>query len=407
MPPSAALPTGRFSPRALLSAAGFAVVAGVMCGIEGWGESRVAGLGLLTLGLALGIAGVARSGGQEEAATQPAYRRRVIAALMLLHVIGAVYYCHRVPADDIDCYTFQRAAIERLVHGIDPFGKTQANLYTPAETGKYYGPGMVVDGRVQVGLQYPPLTLAWILSGYMLGDIRYSYILAIILSGVILFGLTPGKLGFYLTAFLLLDPLTFLMEDRCWTEPLVLLLLSCTVYAAYKNKLWLPVALGLFLASKQYNFLALPFLQLLLLPFSWRAYWKLLGGAILVALATVVPFAIWDLRALLHDLVLFHLAQPFRWDSLSFAVVSPIFLRLGPLLVIAFAVWCIRRRQATPAIFAAAYGLALLLFVVTSKQAFVNYYFLVAQALFLAAGSSGAWIPEGVRPPSEKQIPTG
>ncbi len=384
-PPTAS--TRRFSSRALLAASGFAVVAGVMCGIEGWGESLVAGLGFLTLGFALGIAGVARAGGGPEAGTEPAFRKRIIAGLMLLHVVAAVYYCHRVPAGDIDCYTFQRTSIERLAHGIDPFGKTQANPYTAAETGKYYGPGMVVDGRVQVGLQYPPLTLAWILPGYLLGDIRYSYILAIILSGVILFSFTPGKFGFYLTVFLLLDPLTFLMEDRCWTEPLILLLLSCTVFAAYRKKRWLPVALGLFLASKQYNFLALPFLQFLLPSFSWRAYWKLLGGAVLAALATVVPFANWDARALLHDLVLFHLAQPFRWDSLSFAVVSPAFQRVGPLLVIAFAVWCIRRAQATPASFAAAYGLALLLFVITSKQAFVNYYFLVAQALLLAAGS--------------------
>jgi hypothetical protein len=143
----------------------------------------------------------------------------------------------------------------------------------------------------------------------------------------------------------------------------------------------------LFLASKQYNFLALPFLQSLLLPPSWPSYWKLLIAAIAVAVATVAPFAAWDLHALIHDLVLFHLAQPFRLDSLSFAVVSPAFVRIGPVLVLAFAIWSVRKAQATPAMFAAAYGLALLLFVVTSKQAFANYYFLIAQALLLASAA--------------------
>ncbi len=364
-----------------------------MCGIEGWGESLIAGLGFLTLAVALGIASMARAGSGTQASRELANSKRIVATLMALHALAAVYYCHRVPANDIDCYTFQRAAVERLVHGIDPFGKTQANLYTAAETAKYYGPGMVVDGRVQVGLQYPPLTLAWILPGYLLGDIRYSYILSIVLSGAILFALNPGRLGLHLTAFLLANPITFLIEDRCWTEPLVLLVLSLTVYCAYRHRRWLPFALGLFLATKQYNFLALPFLQSLLLPFRWQSYWKLVGLAILVALATVAPFAVWDFHALIHDLVLFHLAQPFRWDSLSFAVVSPVFTRVGPLLVIAFAAWSIRRAPATPAMFAAAYGLALLLFVVTSKQAFANYYFLIAQALLLAAAATQAEIP--------------
>jgi hypothetical protein len=37
--------------------------------------------------------------------------------------------------------------------------------------------------------------------------------------------------------------------------------------------------------------------------------------------------------------------------------------------------------------FAAAYGVALLLFVLTSKQAFANYYFLIGQAFFLTVAA--------------------
>jgi hypothetical protein len=147
----------------------------------------------------------------------------------------------------------------------------------------------------------------------------------------------------------------------------------------------LPLALGLFLASKQYNFLALPFLGYLLQPFTRKAYWKLFGASLAVAMATVLPFAIWNFHALWHDLVLFHLAQPVRQDALSFAIPFPLFMKLGPLLLLAFIVWGARRGSLQPAIFAVAYGMALLLFFSTSKQAFLNYYFLIAQAFLLAA----------------------
>ena len=83
----------RYSASVLLAAAGFAVVAGVMCGIEGWGENRIAGLAFLTLGFALGIAGVARTGGEGTFGSNSGGRARVIAGLMLLHVLAAVYYC--------------------------------------------------------------------------------------------------------------------------------------------------------------------------------------------------------------------------------------------------------------------------------------------------------------------------
>lgn len=165
------------------------------------------------------------------------------------------------------------------------------------------------------------------------------------------------------------------------------MLLCATVYTAIRKPRWLPLALGLFLASKQYNFLALPFLGYLVRPFSWRAYWKLLGLSMAVALATVLPFALWNFRALWHDLVFFLYVVPVRRDSLSFAIPFPIYAKIGLLLLFAFIVWGATRGAQQPAMFAAAYGTALLLFFSASRQAFLNYYFLSAQALLLAAVS--------------------
>jgi hypothetical protein len=111
----------------------------------------------------------------------------------------------------------------------------------------------------------------------------------------------------------------------------------------------------------------------------------LLAQALAVAAATLAPLVLWGPRALWHDLVLFHLAQPFRLDSLSFAVLSPVLLKLGPSLVLAFTVWSVWVGARRRAIFAAGYGTSLLLFFCTGKQAFTNYYFLIGQVLLLAA----------------------
>jgi hypothetical protein len=182
----------------------------------------------------------------------------------------------------------------------------------------------------------------------------------------------------------LFNPLTFFVEEKCWTEPLVLLTLSATVYAAVKKRWWLPIALGLFLASKQYNVIALPFVACLIHPFRWRAYWRLVGWALLVAAATILPFAMWNARSLWHDLVLFHMAQPFRDDSMSFAVPFPLFRKVGPLILAVFVAWSALTCRRNAAMFAAGYGASILLFFSTSKQAFSNYYFLIGQAFLLA-----------------------
>ncbi|MGB7152141.1 MAG: hypothetical protein WBD45_23485 [Terriglobales bacterium] len=382
-----------YSSAFLLVCAAFWVLAGTMSYL--WGSSLAAGLIMIFLAIVFGISSIARSTKPQAAAEEPAsdppptgLRRMwfILAGLILLHGVVAIVICrHWLPL--IDTYTFQREACKNLLRGIDPFGATQADIYGPRYD--FYGPGMVVDGRVQVGFQYPPLTLFWALPGYLLGDVRYSYILAVMISAVLLFAMVPNSRSLRIAALLLLNPLTFFVEIMSWTEPLVLLTLSATLYAAIKTRWWLPIALGLFLASKQYNVLALPFLAGLVQPLQWKSFAKLLSRAVLVAAATVLPFALWNFRGLWRDVVLFHLAQPFRPQSLSFAVPYPIFLflKIGPVLLLIFIVWATMKRTRNPAMFAAGYGVSLLLLFSTSKQAFCNYYFLIAQAFLLAVAA--------------------
>ena len=367
---------------------------------------------MISLAIVFGIGAIARSTKdqpttKDTAAPPPTNSPRmslILVGLILVHCVVAVVICrHWLPM--IDTYTFQRDACKNLLQGIDPFGATQADIY--GSRYNFYGPGMVVNGRVQVGFQYPPLTLFWALPGYLLGDIRYAYIFAVMLSAWIIFAMVPNQRSLCIAALLLLNPLTFFVEIMSWTEPLVLLTLSATLYAAIKKRWWLPIALGLFLASKQYNVLALPFLAGLIQPLQWKPYGKLLTRALLITAATILPFALWNFHGLWRDLVLFHLAQPFRPQSLSFAVPYPIFLKIGPALLLAFIVWATITRIRNPAMFAAGYAVSLLLLLSTSKQAFCNYYFLIAQGFWLGvAALPNLSLTPRVRRSAEQTVPT-
>jgi hypothetical protein len=388
----------------LLACAGGLVIAVAFAAIVLWtvtvvhnshaisrGSSIYPLLCILLSAIVLSIAGIGRlernAGWATSAGSADRGLWRILTVLLLVHCSLALLLNRSVPGDTIDTFTFQRDACKTLLQGTDPFGGTQANIHDPLHTALFYGPGTVINGRVQVGFQYPPLTLLWALPGYLLGDVRYSYVFAIIISALFSFAICPSLRGLWIVSVLLFSPLTFLVENRCWTEPLVLMTLSATVFAAMKKRWWLPIALGLFLATKQYNVLALPLIGFLICPFRWKAYWKLTGWSLAVCTATVMPFAIWNIRGLWHDLVLFHLAQPFRHDGLSFAVPIPWMTKIGPVLVLAFIAWVIRTGKHTAAVFAASYGVALLLFFSTSQQGMTNYYFLVGQSFFLAVGA--------------------
>ncbi len=395
----------RHQPAILLACAGGLTIAAAFAGMILAAPSAAPGgkfhvpepglyvlLGLMSLALALSAAAITRPTPPDGAMLPPPGGTRrlwlIFSALILIHCSLALLTLKFGVAAHIDTYTFQRDAAKSLLHGVNPYGTTQADIYDPPHTAIYYGPGMVVGGRVQVGFPYTPLTLLWTLPGYACGDVRLSSLFAVIAAAWLLFAIRPDARGLWIVSALLFSPLTLSVERLCWTEPLVLMTLSATVYAAVKKRGWLPLALGLFLAAKQYDVLALPLLGYLIFPFRWKAYWRLAGQSLAVAAATAVPFAFWNFQGLWHDLVLFQLAQPFREDSLSFAVAFPSMMKIGPALVLIFIAWLIRRAGHGPvAAFAAAYGSALLLFVSTSKQAFANYYFLIGHAFLLAAAA--------------------
>lgn len=316
------------------------------------------------------------------------HRQFALLVAIVVFVASALSNVMTTSGNVIDVFTVQKEAVAAFLHGTNPYTLTHPNIYNNLD---FYSPGMVVNGQVQMGYAYLPLTLFFSIPGYLAGDLRYSYLVAMILSALCLAEARRDWFGVLAAAFLLLNPVTNFILVRAWTEPLVILGVASTVYAAVRKPRWLPVAFGAFLATKQYSVLAIPLAVMLLPRFTWNAYLKLMAQAMAVAAVITLPLALWNLPHFVHDTVWWQLALPFRRDALSFAVL----FRPLPLAVVLLGVtvavgWCVARGPRRPAMFAASLGFVLLVFVAINKQAFANYYFLVAGCFCTAAAAEAA-----------------
>jgi hypothetical protein len=327
--------------------------------------------------------------------SKPALIRRILLILLVVYfTVGVVGLRFHHPS--IDVIIMENDSVRALLHGINPYERntTHQDIYTPEQG--IYGPGLEVNGRVKVGFPYPPLTILWILPGYLLGDVRYSFLIAVILTALIVFYSERGLNGLVAALLILFIPDTPYILSYGWTEPLMVMILAATVLTARRAPRLLPVALGLFFASKQYSFLAVPLAAMLIPRFSWKTYLSLLARACAVAAAVTLPFLLWDPRGFWWSLVGFRLVTPLRLDALSFSALLAVHgFHVIPqwavmLAVIAAISLALKKAPRTPAGFAASLGLVSLIFFVLNIAGFCNYYFFCAGALCLGL-SGGAY----------------
>ena len=302
-----------------------------------------------------------------------------------------------------------------MLEGRNPYDARQVQfpdiyLSTHENHQRVYGEGMVINDTLQFGFPYPPVSLYCSTLGVFLseskgsiGDTRYAQAVALSLIGLIIGYSRPGLMPKLAAALLLFTPTIWFLLGRSWTEPFVVLFLSATIFCACRKLRWgLPVAFGLFLASKQYLALAVPLSFLLVpdfqwrSPASWRAWMVLLLGAGGVAALVTLPLALWDFHAFWFSLVTVQKEAPFRWDALSYLVWIAFHVDskyanwtwLAFVAVVPAIVLSLRTARRTPAGFALSLALVYLVFIAFNKQAFCNYYFFVIGCLCCALAAT-------------------
>lgn len=336
-------------------------------------------------------------------------RQNLLVCLTLLVIwLMGVWIIKSSPEPRIDVFVFQQMSGEALLHGSNPYTQTPPNIYGHTF---YYGEELVKDGFLTIGNPYPPLSIYFATLGYLAGgDIRYSYLLAIVLSGALIAFLHPGRESKLAAYIFLFTPRLFYLVEQSWTEPIVVLLLTATVYCAIHYPRWLPLMLGLFFASKQYLLFLIP-LTLLLIPprSSWRDWVRIYGGMAGVAIAVTAPLALWNIPAFIWNVGGAQWYQVFRIDALSYPALYAHVFNQTPSQLIGFVALAIaflpvwRFTPRTPMGFVAAIAWCLGIFFAFSKQAFCNYYFLVIGAICCTFAS----LPISLQTPQEEDAFSG
>ena len=326
---------------------------------------------------------------------QPWLGRMRVPLLVGVHLALGTWIIHCSPRPNIDVYAWHVEAFRVLGQGINPYAVTMPDIYGHSD---FYGPGLLVNGRVQVGFPYPPFSLLLAGTGHLLGgDYRFTNLAAMGLAAMLMATCRPGRWAPLAAAVFLFTPRTFFVLEQGWTDAYVVLLLAATVWCACRVPRLLPFALGLLFAIKHYMVLAAPLVVLLHPgPQPWRDTLRTLLKAAALAAVVTLPFAVLDPKAFFHDLIGFQLRQPFRMDALSYLAwwakqtgeQPPSWIGFAMVLpALGLSLW---RAPRTPAGFAAAVALTFLVFFAFSKQAFCNYYFFIVGALCTAIA---AWTP--------------
>lgn len=337
-----------------------------------------------------------------EATAEPERRKTtrfaVFGALLFLAGVMAIRVS---PEPDIDVWTIQERAAQLVLQGKNPY------VWIAVPTSDRADDFTVV-------YNYPPISIYLALLGRCIGgDPRYGMLASMIVAGVALrviartgrsekvaedrpalFDDAPAL------AFWLWSPLLFVL-DRAWIDPLQVALLASAV-AAYVRR-WETLAaavLGVALSSKQSMFWLVP-LAFALLRFDVKRWAALAAGA----LVPLLPFMVWDLARLKHNLFDFMAGLGPRHDALCFtAFVHHAFgaefphqigFALGAIAV-GIAWW--RRpartgdvdRTAHALAFAQATAVTYYLFFFFNRWMFANYYCTVAGFVAITAAVAAA-----------------
>jgi len=283
----------------------------------------------------------------------------------------------------IDVWGVQMQGAAALAHGKNPYVNVAVH-----DT----GPGTLHEGVPYV---YPPTQIYMTLPGWALGDVRYSMLAAIVVSGLAMRFVTgrsslPSFAKDAPSLFLFLTPKLFFILEQAWIDPMqVMFIVVGIACAVAKRPWWAAIVLGVATTSKQTMFWVAPLAAFCLMRFRWRQ-WIALGIA---AAIPPLPFVIWDFKALkyanfdvLNDL-------PYRSDALTLNnwVLNNVhvdipgwvgFLLAG--LTVATACWRLRG----VAEFALAVATTYYVFFAFNRWAFANYYFLISGLAAVAAATS-------------------
>jgi hypothetical protein len=344
--------------------------------------SRVPYYGLLSIAAALVFA--TRS---NLFATPRALQVRAYALALVGGALG-LWMLHCSPKPDIDVWPLHQQGAALFLGGHSVYAR-----------GAVHALDTFTQQRIIGEYSYPPLNIIMTSLGYLVrGETRDAQWISMMAAAVIIRAIAikvsggaptnPAQssqgLPDALFACMLFHPRGLYVLEQAWGEPLALPLLSGFVLAGLHGKTkTAAILLGLLCALKQYFILYLP--ALALLHGAWRSN---LWLSALAFASTYLPFLMFSRDGMWNALVLHHLHNPFRPDSLSIPgflssakIAVPTWI--GPLIALA-SFWLLRIVSRGVAGLLLASSLTFFAFFLFGRQAFANYYYLLNVTILVA-----------------------
>lgn len=297
------------------------------------------------------------------------------------------------PNPYIDGFTLTTRASDYLLSGLNPYTQTYADLYNG---GYDYTPG----------LNYWPAYYLWSAPFRWLGDIRLGNIFADAVTLILLLKLmaefgVDESLSYLVALSWLSFPVSLFVLEQAWIEPVIIMLMTGLIWCGW-TKRWVVagILLGALSGMKQHMLL----LSVLTLFYFYRhcarrEFYKVLGWTGVTFTMIVAPFLLASPQAFIRQTIVTYLQREIRVDSLSLTAYLAnehnLFIANWPLItvyLVAFLISAVVMFKANPATWHhwsialfISYGVLFLI----GKQAFCNYYYLLAFIALLAQVASG------------------
>jgi hypothetical protein len=355
----------------------------------------------VTLPFRIGVLVVAGMVAVTGISTNERYSALPLVGVIVTYFLLGVWVLRSSPSPFIDLVTVHQEALEALLHGKSPFAVTFENIY---RGNHFYGDGLTKGNRVLFGYGYPPLSLLMAVPGHVLvGDYRYSLLVANCVSGWLIGRIAGGQSGVMLSALFLFTSRGYYTLDMGWTEAWVMLGASLVAWCELRHQKYVPLVLGLFLSTKQNCVMFAPLA--LMLPSVRVSTRTLLRTAIItfgVMVAINLPFVLWDAKSFYWSAIESHRRLYFRDDSLNAAawlVQHGYRVPFKPLTagMIALSLALVFRRAAyTASGFLFGCALTNLASMMFYRAAFCNYYWLLIGLLTLSIATHTDVVTERV-----------
>ena len=205
-------------------------------------------------------------------------------------------------------------SIAALIHGHNPYGLTFPNPYEPARTHLFFNPEDLVGTRLDFGYAYLPVSLLGGVPGFVLGNVAYSYVAALLALTLLLRRLAVDPAGRALSLVPLAMPFTPQLLINQWVEPIAMLCLGLCVWGWVRGRVGRPPVPARSPPREQAVLRGRPPTPLAV-PSRVRCPGR--AAALAVAVVLVGAFALLDLQAFWHSTVWLQFHLPLREDSVS------------------------------------------------------------------------------------------